>query len=96
MTLFFAEHTDPYLQSFYLFTTEEKPGYGNYHICIGIDKKTLYIKDYNGETGIRLHKRFVKDLVPIGDFPIEEMFGDVKLYKRFEWSIKTIRKNLGE
>ena len=95
MTLYFVEHTDPYLQTFYLFTAEEKPGFGDYYFCFGIDIKTLTIKDYNNESGIQLHKRFVKGLVPIDDMPIEEMFGNLKMYKRFEWSIKTIRKQLG-
>lgn len=95
MTLYFVEHTDPYLQSFYLFTAEKKPGYGDYHMCIGIDRKTMYLKDYNGETGIRLHKRFVKDVIDIDVLPVEELFGDVKMYKRFEFSINLIKKNLG-
>lgn len=94
--LYFVENTDPYLTSFYLFTVEKEPGYGDYYLCMGIDYKTMHIKDYNGETGIRIHKRFVKGLVPIDDVPIEEMFGDVKLYKRFEFSINLIRKNLGD
>lgn len=62
---------------------------------MGIDKKTLHIKDYNNETGIQLHKRFLRGLVNIDDMPIEEMFGDLHRYKKFEWSIKTIRRNLG-
>lgn len=95
MTLYFVDHTDPYLQSFYLFTAEKKPGYGDYHLCMGIDKKTMHIKDYNEETGIRVHKRFVKDLVEIDNFPIEEMFGNFRMYKKFEWSINMIKKNLG-
>jgi len=53
------------------------------------------LKDYNDETGIQVHKRFVKGLVNIDDYPVEEMFGDLKMYKRFEWSINLIRKNLG-
>ena len=93
--LYFVEHTDPYLRNFYIFTVEGKPGYGDYYMCMGIDTKTLHIKDYNDETGIRLHKRFVKNLVPIDDFPIMEMFGDLRMYKKFEWSIGQIRKNLG-
>jgi len=63
---------------------------------MGIDRKTLHIKDYNEETGIMVHKRFIKGLIPIDDFPIEEMFGNLKMYKRFEFSIKLIRKNLGD
>ncbi len=94
--LYFVEHTDPYLRSFYLFTTEKEPGYGDYHLCMGIDHKTMHIKDYNNETGINVHKRFIKNLVPIDDVPIEEMFGNVEMYKRFEWSIKKIRENLGD
>jgi len=95
MTLYFVEHTDPYLQSFYLFTAEKEPGYGDYYMCMGIDINTMHLKDYNNETGIHLHKRFVKDLVNMDEFPAEEMFGDLKMYKRFEWSINLIRKNLG-
>ncbi len=95
--LYFVEHSDPYLQTFYLFTAEEKPGYGDYYMCMGIDQRTYHIKDYNGETGIHLHKRFVTGLVDIDseDARIEERFGSVENYKKFEWSIKMIRKNLG-
>ena len=95
MTLYFVEHSDPYLQTFYLFTAEEKPGYGDCHMCMGIDKKTLHIKDYNNETGIMVHKRFIRGLIPLDDFPIMEMFGDLHMYKKFEWSINKIRENLG-
>jgi len=102
MTLYFVEHSDPYLQTFYLFTAEEKPGYGDYYLCFGIDRKTLTIKDYNNETGIQIHKRFVKRLRSMDkdeyedDIDWEAMFGgNLKMYKRFEWSIKTIRKQLG-
>lgn len=95
MTLYFVEHSDPYLRSFYLFTAEKEPGYGDYYFCMGIDIKTMHIKPYNDSDGIHVHKRFVKDLVPIDDVPIDEMFGDLKMYKKFEWSIKMIRKQLG-
>ena len=102
MTLYFVEHTDPYLQTFYLFTAEKEPGYGDYYLCFGIDIKTLTIKDYNNETGIQIHKRFVKGLKDMdkddyeNDIDWEAIFGDLKMYKRFEFSIKLIRKNLGE
>jgi len=94
MALYFAEHTDPYLRDFYLFTAEKEPGYTDYYLCMGIDRQTLHIKDYNNETGIMVHKKFIKMLIPIDDFPIEEMFGDLNMYKKFEFSIDLIRKNL--
>ncbi len=81
-----------------MFTAEEKPGFANYYMCMGIDRKTLHIKDYNGETGIQIHKRFVKNLVDIEkeEARIEERFSkDINERRRFEWSIGQIRKNLG-
>lgn len=94
MTLYFVEHTDPMLREFYLFTDEEKPTLHNSHLCFLMERKTLYLGEYKGESRVFVKSKYVKNLVPMDDFPADEMFGDVDKYKRFIFTMKMILKNM--
>ncbi len=94
MTLYFVEHTSPRLRDYYLFTDEVEPTMYDSHLCFLMERKTLYLGEYQGESRTFVHKKYVKNLVPMEDFPVEEMFGDPSLYKRFESTIRLILKNM--
>ena len=91
--LYFVEHTDPTLRDFYLFTTEKEPQMYNSYLCFLMERKTLYLGEYQGQSGVQVKSKYVKRLVPMNDFPVEEMFGDPKMMKRFLFTIKLILKN---
>ena len=92
--LYFVEHTDPMLREFYLFTDELEPTLHNSHLCFLIERKTLNLGEYRGESRTFIKSKYVKGLVPMDDFPIEEMFGDLELMKRFDFTMKLIYKNM--
>ena len=94
MTLYFVEHTDPMLREYYLFTDEKEPNMYNSYLCFLMERKTLYLGEHNGESKVQIKSRYVKNLVPMDEFPVEEVFGDSNMYKRFEFSIKLMLKNM--
>lgn len=94
MTLYFVEHTDPMLREYYLFTDEAEPNMYDSHLCFLMERKTLYLGEYNGESKTQVRSRYVKNLVPMEEFPVEEMFGDPNMYKRFESTIRLMLKNM--
>jgi len=92
--LYFVEHTDPMLRNFYLFTDEKEPQMYNSHLCFLMDRKTFHLAEYKGESRVFVNKKYVKNLIPIDEFPTEEMFGDLDMYKKFEFTIKLMLKNI--
>lgn len=94
MTLFFVEHTNPWLRDYYLFTDEEKPGMYDSYLCFLMEIKTLHLGEYQGESRTFVKSKYVKNLVPMDEFPAEEMWGDTEMYKRFEFTMKLILKNI--
>ena len=92
--LYFVEHGDPMLRDYYLFTDEKKPNMYDSYLCFLMERKTLYLGEHRGESKVQVRSKYVKNLVPMDEFPVEEVFGDLKLYKRFEFTIKLILKNM--
>jgi len=91
--LYFVEHTDPRLREFYLFTSEGEPNpYGSY-LCFLVERKTLYLGEYRGQSGVQVKGKYVKRLISMEDFPVEEMFGDPRMMERFLFTIKLILRN---
>jgi len=92
--LYFAEHTDPTLRGFYLFTDEKEPNlYGSY-LCFLMERKTLHLGEYKEQSRVQVKSKYVRGLVPMSELPTEEMFGDPKMMKRFEYTMKLILKNI--
>ena len=94
MTLFFVEHTDPMLRDFYLFTDEGEPTMNDSYLCFLMEMKTLHLGEHDGQSRVFVNKKYVKKLVPMDEFPADEMFGDVNMYKRFVYTMKMILKNM--
>ena len=94
MTLYFVEHTDPMLRGFYLFTDEEKPVMHDSYLCFLMERKTLHLGEYEGQSRVPVKSKYVRGLVSMEDFPVEEMFGDVAMMKRFEYTIRLMLKNM--
>ncbi len=92
--LYFVEHTDPRLRGFYLFTDEEKPIMNDSYSCFLMERKTLYLGEYDDQSRVFVNSKYVKGLVSMEDFPVDEMFGDLKMMKRFEFTMKLILKNI--
>jgi len=91
--LYFVEHTDPSLRSFYLFTSEGEPNPYGSHLCFLMEIKTLHLGEYRGQSGVQVKSKYVKKLISMEDFPVEEMFSDPGMMKRFLFTIKLILKN---
>ena len=91
--LYFVEHTDPSLRNFYLFTSEGEPNPYGSHLCFLMERKTLYLGEYQGQSGVQVKSKYVKKLISMEDFPVEEMFGDPNMMERFLFTIKLILKN---
>jgi len=94
MTLYFVEHSDPMLRDFYLFTDESEPNLYNSFLCFLMERKTLYLGEYKHESRIQVKTQYVKNLIPMDEFPADEMFGDVNMYKRFILTMRLILKNM--
>lgn len=92
--LYFVEHTDPMLRDFYLFTDEKEPVMHDSYLCFLMERKTLYLGEHNGQSRVFVKSKYVKNLVSMDDFPADEMFGDVKMYKRFILTMRLILKNM--
>ena len=92
--LYFVEHTDPSLRNFYLFTSEGEPNPYGSHLCFLMERKTLYLGEYQGQSGIQVKSKYVKELISMEDFPVEEYFNDNReMMKRFLFTIKLILRN---
>ena len=50
LTLYFAEHTDPRLREFYLFTDEKEPQMYDSYLCFLVEMKTLHLGEYQGQS----------------------------------------------
>lgn len=92
--LYFVEHGDPMLRDYYLFTDEKEPNMYNSYLCFLMERKTLYLGEYKGESKVQVRSKYVKTLVPMDEFPAEEMWGDTIMYKRFVSTMKLILKNM--
>ena len=92
--LYFVEHTDPMLREFYLFTDEKEPQMYNSYLCFLMEIKTLYLIEYQDQSRVFVKSRYVKKLVPMNDFPVEEMFGDPEMMKRFLFTIGKMYENI--
>ena len=64
------------------------------HLCFLMEIKTLNLGEYKGESRTFVKSKYVKNLVPMDEFPAEEMWGNRDEYKRFEFTIKLILKNI--
>ena len=64
------------------------------YLCFLMERKTLNLGEYKGESRTFVKSKYVKKLVPIDEFPVEEKWGDGDEYKRFEFTIKLILKNI--
>jgi hypothetical protein len=93
-TLYFVEHTDSRLSNYYLFTDEGEPFLHDSFLCFMLDRKTLDLSDHDGQSRVFVNKRYVKRLINMDNFPVEEMFGDDRLRKSFEESMKLIYNNI--
>ena len=92
--LYFVEHTDPMLRGFYLFTDEKEPNlYGSY-LCFLVERKTLHLGEYKGQSKVQVNSRYVKNLVPMSELPAEEMWGEPEMMKRFLYTMKLILRNI--
>jgi len=94
MTLYFVEHTSPMLRDYYLFTDEREPTMNDSYLCFLMEMKTLHLGEYDGQSRVFVNKKYVKKVVPMDEFPAEEMFGDTDKYKRFVSTIKLILRNM--
>ena len=94
MTLYFVEHTSPMLRNYYLFTDEGEPTMNDSYLCFLMEMKTLHLGEYDGQSRVFVNKKYVRSLVPMDEFPAEEMFGDTEKYKRFEFTIALILRNM--
>ncbi|KKM68964.1 hypothetical protein LCGC14_1455680 [marine sediment metagenome] len=92
--LYFVEHGDPMLRDYYLWTDEKEPTMNDSYLCFLMEIKTLYLSEHEGQSRVFVNKKYVKKLIPIEEFPVEEKFGDIDEYKRFEYSIKKIMENI--
>ncbi len=92
--LYFVEHTDPRLRGYYLFTDEKEPTMNDSYLCFLMERKTLYLGEHDGQSRVFVNKKYVKKLVPMDEFPAEEMFGDTDMYRRFEFTMKMILRNM--
>jgi len=92
--LYFVEHTDPMLRGFYLFTDEKEPNlYGSY-LCFLVERKTLYLGEYKGQSRVQIKSKYVKRLIPEEEFPTEGMWGNLEMEKIFESTMKLIYENI--
>lgn len=92
--LYFAEHTDPMLREFYLFTDEKEPNMYDSYLCFLVEIKTLHLGEYKGESRIQVNSKYIRNLVPMNELPAEEMWGERKMMKRFLYTMKLILKNI--
>ena len=90
---YFVEHTDPKLREFYLFTSEGEPNPYGTHLCFLMERETLHLGEYRGESGVQVRSKYVRGLISMEDFPVEEMFGDPGMMERFLFTIKLILRN---
>jgi len=94
MTLYFVECTSPIFRDYYLFTDEGEPTMNDSYLCFLMERKTLHLGEYNGQSRVFVNKKYVKKVVPMDELPVEEMFGDTEKYKRFEFTIALILRNM--
>lgn len=94
MTLYYVEETDPRLIDYYLFTDEGEPSMNDSYLCFLMEKKTLYLGEYDEQSRVFVNKKYVKKVVPMDEFPAEEMWGNTDDYGKFISTIKLILKNM--
>ena len=65
------------------------------YLCFLMEKKTLFLAEYKGESRVFVKSKYVKKLTDMNDFRVEEVFNDnPKMMKRFMFTIKLILKNI--
>ena len=93
--LFFVEHSDKMLRKFYLFTDEKEPMMYDSYLCFLMEIETLNLGEYKGESRTFVKSKYVKNLVPMDDFPVEEHFNDNKeAMAKFMFTMSLIYRNI--